>query len=340
MASIALARSVHLLAYVEVLRRIGSPVERELRRARLPTLLDEMPDSYVSAHAALGFLDSIARSEGLTELGLLATAQGTVRRLSPDLRESLRSAPTLRARLLHLGRLVALENTNLRLSITSEGAVSRLSLNMDGVRDIPGVEYSEWLQIATMIDTIQDAVGNAWSPSEITFRARFSPPRGLHERFPGTRVRCGRADTSIVVPTALLSEFRAQGETGNPPDEGGLAARIPSDVVRPDFPRALKLALRPYLGDGYPDVNLAAQIAGTSARTLQRRLMRVGLSYRTLVRETRVEAAAQILAGTDARTLDAAIAVGYTDPSNFARAYRQVVGVNPRRVGREPLGSG
>lgn len=331
MEPIALVRTVHLLAYLDVLRRIGAPVERALRRARLPTLLHELPDSYVAAHAAMDFLSFIARSEGLSELGLLVTEQSTFRHLAPELQESLRRSPTLYARMQRLGRLVALENTNLCLSIAAEGPMARLSLNMDGVRGVAGVEYSEWLQIAGMIDAIRDALGRAWSPSEITFRARLSPPRGLFERFPDTRVRCASADTSIALPMALLTEFRPSTAAWDPENDCGRAEEILSDVSRPDFPEALKLALRPYLGDGYPDVNLAARIAGTSARTLQRRLMRVGLNYRTLVRETRVEAAAAILADSNAKVLDAAYAVGYTDPSNFARAFRRVAGGSPRQ---------
>jgi len=45
----------------------------------------------------------------------------------------------------------------------------------------------------------------------------------------------------------------------------------------------------------------------------------------------RVEAAAELLASSSVTVLDAAYAVGYTDPSNFSRAFRQVTGVNPRQ---------
>ncbi len=57
MQPIALARATHLLAYVELLRRIGTPVERELRRAKLPSLLPEIADRYIPAVQALNFLD-------------------------------------------------------------------------------------------------------------------------------------------------------------------------------------------------------------------------------------------------------------------------------------------
>jgi len=46
-----------------------------------------------------------------------------------------------------------------------------------------------------------------------------------------------------------------------------------------------------------------------------------------------VEAAAELLARSNASVLDAACAVGYEDPSNLARAFREVTGVSPRQHG-------
>lgn len=331
MQSIPLVRASHLLSYIDVLRTVGAPVQRELRRARLPMLLDEVPDSYVPTAVALQFLDTIVHSEGLLELGLLVTERTTFGRLSADLQAALLSAPTLYGRVRRLGEFAAAENTNVRLSITGEGDASRIRINLQDFPRAGGAQYSEWIQIHAVIDIVRSAAGAGWSPLEVTFRSTFRPPAGLYERFPVTRVRTGCDDTSILVPASLLSRFWTAGEAETPTNPSEQAGEVAPAVGRPDFPRALKLALRPYLGEGYPDVDLAAWLAGTSTRTLQRRLAQVGLSYRALVRETRVEAAAEILATPDATVLDAAYAVGYTDPSNFSRAYRQVAGCNPRR---------
>ncbi len=331
MQPIALARMTYVLAYVDVLRRIGAPVERELRRARLPTLLDELSDTYVSAVPVLGFLESIARSEGVDDLPLLVTERGTFRRLRTELQNSIRSAPTLYARLQRLGEFVSVENTNLRLSIISERDKTRLCLSLRDVSAGSALQYSEWLQIDALIDTIRDAVGPEWSPLEITFQSRFALPRRAFERFPNVRLRLGSPETSITVPSSLLCGFCSPNQGKSPADRTAVPLEIAPCLPQPDFPNSLKLALRAYLGEGYPDVNLAAEIAGVSPRTLQRRLLQVGLSYRTLIREIRVETAAEILAHSNATALDAAYAVGYRDPSNFSRAFRRVTGLNPRR---------
>lgn len=325
MQSIALARATHVLAYVDVLRRIGAPVEAELRRAKLPTLLPELADRYIPAVQALSFLGSIARREGLDDLGILVTEKGTLRRLRGDLQASVRGAPTLYGRLQRFGELVAGENTFLRFSMIPEGDRTRLCLSMNGLPQTDALQYSEWLQIDALIDVIRDAIGSSWRPLEITFMSQFRVPVSALERFPDVRLRLGCADTSIVAPAPLLGEFLKR--------DGAAAARTEiAPVIRsPDFAESLKLALRAYLPEGASEIGAAAEIAGMSTRTLQRRLDQAGLSYRSLVREARIEAAVEILASSNASILAAAYAVGYTDPSNFSRAFRQVTGVSPRR---------
>jgi AraC-like DNA-binding protein len=102
-----------------------------------------------------------------------------------------------------------------------------------------------------------------------------------------------------------------------------------------DFPGPLKLALHPYLRERYPDINLAAEIINTSVRTLQRRLATFGLSYSDLVQQARFEVAAEMLKDPGLKSLDIAFALGYENPSNFARAFRQIAGVNPQEYRRQ-----
>ncbi|MGB5570644.1 MAG: helix-turn-helix transcriptional regulator, partial [Sedimenticolaceae bacterium] len=96
-------------------------------------------------------------------------------------------------------------------------------------------------------------------------------------------------------------------------------------------------AIRPYLADGYPTVELAAELAGISVRTLQRRLSQCHVSYSDLVKHLRFEVAADLLADPRNNVIDAACEVGFSDPSHFSRAFRQMAGVSPREFRRQQL---
>jgi len=98
----------------------------------------------------------------------------------------------------------------------------------------------------------------------------------------------------------------------------------------PDFKTSLKAVLSTYLADGAPPVGVAAELASTSIRSLQRHLKESGLTYSELLAEIRFDSARQLLAETDLSVLDVSLELGYKDPSNFARAFRRLAGVSPR----------
>ena len=122
---------------------------------------------------------------------------------------------------------------------------------------------------------------------------------------------------------ALISQALYQGNTLTTNQS------LPSKVFH-DFPVSLKLALHPYLQLDYPDIKLAAEIVNTSVRTLQRRLAQFGLSYANLVQQARFDVAAEMLKDPGLKSLDIAFSLGYENPSNFARAFRQIAGVSPQ----------
>ena len=105
---------------------------------------------------------------------------------------------------------------------------------------------------------------------------------------------------------------------------------MPQGPAAWNFAESLRAILRSYLAEGHPDINLAAGIVGCGVRTLQRRLEDCGQSFSDVLQQARFEVAAQLLQEPDVKVIDAAYAVGYTDPSHFARAFRRVAGVSPK----------
>jgi AraC-like DNA-binding protein len=101
-----------------------------------------------------------------------------------------------------------------------------------------------------------------------------------------------------------------------------------------DFLGSLRQALCGLLPNGAPPIALAADIAGISPRSLQRRLACHGRTYSQVVDEVRLELGRQLLRepGTTAR--DVSRQVGYSDHSHFTRAFRRVVGLTPQEYRR------
>jgi AraC-like DNA-binding protein len=84
----------------------------------------------------------------------------------------------------------------------------------------------------------------------------------------------------------------------------------------------------------HPNVQLVARTLGMSARTLQRRLGDLGLTYVGVVAQARTELARQMLEDPRAKIGDIARTLGYSEAGHFTRAFLRWTGVGPREFRR------
>jgi len=81
--------------------------------------------------------------------------------------------------------------------------------------------------------------------------------------------------------------------------------------------------LRRRLTAGRPDIRSVATELAMSERSLQRRLTDEGVSFQTLVSDTRHQLALEHLADTSLTLIEVAYLLGYEDQNSFFRAFRQ-----------------
>ncbi|EED31139.1 helix-turn-helix- domain containing protein, AraC type [gamma proteobacterium NOR5-3] len=329
MENIAVARIAHITPFMDVLEHIGSPVYRDLDRWSLPKVMAQHPDRYIPAAPVIACFRSIARREGIEDLGFHASTHWSLSNLNADVLAQIRCWPTLYSRLQQFARLCRIEEPDLRLQLLPEGPNVRVTLELD-TPVFDGLEYSNWLQIRSMLDLIRDAAGRNFDPQEITMRGAYIPSSEAHNAYAKTQLLTAHEHTSILVPKTLLSRACASMSTS--------AATAPSDscderlgtVCDANLAARLKLTLPSYLGDGYPAIEKAAAIAHTSVRSLQRELSLLGTSYTSLIQQIRFEEAVKLLDNPAEKIINIALELGYEDASHFARAFKRVAGTSPR----------
>ena len=132
-----------------------------------------------------------------------------------------------------------------------------------------------------------------WHPAEMAFTSRLPVSAAAREQFPHMRFVLGQKSSWITMPRAMLclaplahSEVEASR---------GLQSVDSKWNLTTDFASSLKSILKSYLPDGYPPIELAAEVAGISVRTLQRRLARQGHSYTVLLQHLRYQSATRLL---------------------------------------------
>ena len=98
-----------------------------------------------------------------------------------------------------------------------------------------------------------------------------------------------------------------------------------------DFIGVIRQAIETLSRTDYPNIRMTAAFAGLSVRTLQRRLAQAGVSHDLLVAQARFATAATVLGQTNAKILNLALDLGYSDHANFTRAFRRWAGCSPRQ---------
>jgi AraC-like DNA-binding protein len=189
----------------------------------------------------------------------------------------------------------------------------------------PFLCLAEWLNLLGMVSIVRSVAGDAWSPSEMTFVSRQVPAETALAAFGNTRFLVGQPYCSIVVDANVLA-------TSAPRDDTKAALDMLADAEISEgwtLVDALRSVIRPYLGEGYPDLARSAEIVGMSKRTLQRRLELAGCSYSKVVQQARFELARELLCDPSIKVIDIAFETGYQNPQHFARSFRQLSGVSP-----------
>lgn len=92
-------------------------------------------------------------------------------------------------------------------------------------------------------------------------------------------------------------------------------------------------------GDRFPDMEQVAAQMHMTTRTLRRQLDSFGIRYQDLVNQIRLERAQRMLAGSQRPIEAIAEQLGYSDPSNFGRAFRRWTGLSPSDYRRQKLGN-
>lgn len=149
----------------------------------------------------------------------------------------------------------------------------RICSKLVGTTGLPHLEHSQWLQNIFPIHIVRQFAGFDWQPAVIAFEARYSPSAATRALWPTTRFLSGQHASWIAVPLGLLALpcLSAAKLPELPADDAGPG---PGGIIS-----SLRLMLPSYLDERVPTVAEIAEMAGTSTRSLQRKLSEAGVTY-------------------------------------------------------------
>lgn len=336
MRSIPVCRAAHLVPYNDFLHKLGAPVEREMLHNGLPSQLPDEPDAYLPGQKLLDYLQSIEHSEGIDDLGFRVARLMSIKDLDPHLFAHIANVPTLKAALELFCHYATQEDSGMQAFLVPDKQSVRACTTVEYAVTIPEqFRLGDWTQNFAFISIIRYFAGISWQPPSMGFTSSLPVCPQTQEKFPNTRFYTAQKASWVEVPKKLLALSPTERRSGY-----GISS---DDTKQPpyswDVAYTLTKLLESYLVDGAPNIHLAAEISGTSVRTLQRRLKESGLSYSKALENARFNRGANLLKMPDVKIIDIAFSLGYEDPSHFSRAFRRVAGISPREYRQQQLAS-
>ncbi len=325
MDAIPLIRARYLQAFAAAVDQSGVRSLRLFEALKIPETVIENPDTLHPAHYLWAFAGHAARITGRADLGLAA---GRSKLEDHGLFGARVSASlTLHHALGTFCTDALKEYSRAFFWIERRGETTWFCREkIDGERD----ERSqiELYLVELMLQSIRMVTGPQWRPSELWLQTEDGSELRDTDTLSQLKVSFGCLILAIPVPRILMTQTLPRNLRRGAQSDGRAAVPEPPPPAT-DFVESLRQMLQGCLSSGQPGIGTVAEAAGTSVRTLQRRLRTAGVSYSGLVDEVRMVTALPLLEDRGVAVTDIAFDLGYSDPAHFTRAFRRWAGVSP-----------
>jgi AraC-like DNA-binding protein len=311
-----LTASRHILPVTTFLAANGETLEPLLQRAGLPSSCLEAPQKLVPTAALWRFRELAAARTGLDDLTLRAMEPVALSEIGP-VGQSLLLAPTLVRTIRAFKRLARRESSTATLDLTPY----RHREVFFSVRFSLPDEWQAELYLLMWMLKIVWLVDAEWSPTEIWCTASATPDRLRAIESLATRPRFNQYRTGFPIPTSMLALPQERSS--------GVATPLWAPPPAESASSSLKQMLLAYSDDRWLTLEEACDALGMNPRTLQRHLAADDTTYSAILDEVRAKVAGDLLENTDAPLSQISRDLGYSNPSNFNRAFRRWAAVLP-----------
>lgn len=327
---IPFARTSAFAPFVGFLHMIGSPTDRLLRQAHIPATVLNDPEGLVPLFPVYRFMELAARQEHIEDLGMVVGQRSSAFELGA-FGQALQGASTVYEYLQTGIRLIGGLSRGTRLWLSTEGNFLRVNQYLTGPPGI-GRCVADVYTLVVTLSMLRRFIGPTWSPGEIRLLAGDEALLGDQQFLGDTSIISGQSHSSFTISRSLM--ILPVSRSGTEVAQANGALPVADKPMPADFMNSIEQLIVSLVADGYPTIQTAAEAAGMSSRTLQRRLAEAGITYTNLVTVNRIRLARNWLTVSDIPIAEIAATLGYTDASNFARAFRRQAGMSPEAYRR------
>lgn len=238
------------------------------------------------------------------------------------------ASASLKEALGRLSRYIRIVNSGIRARLVEHWDSYEFLLDIpNGTKPAPA---SAEAALAIVVDMCRQSYGRDFAPVKVTLAHQATPCADHLANMLGAPVQFDAAGYSIVFDRNVVAE---RLPTGNPElarANDRIAVEYIAHLDRQDVSAQVKAKLVELLPSGQVSEERMANELNLSLRTLQRKLAEQGTTYTDLLDETRRELATQYVTSSLHSINEITYLLGFSEPSNFSRAFKRWMGVSPK----------
>jgi AraC-like DNA-binding protein len=216
---------------------------------------------------------------------------------------------------------------DLRVELRELPDAIELSYDPDSVSPYPEVDADA--QVGGFVKFCRMQYGDSFTPASITLRRAEPANRALWDDFFGVRVRFGSAENLARIDPVIARQILTTAHTALFAKHNKTLAKSSNELERSNLVTHVRLAIQQLLPSGAVAEERVAGIVDVNSRTLHRRLSEDGETFRSLLKDVRMDLAKRHLVKDGYNVTEVAFMLGYSDSSAFSRAFKSWFGVSP-----------
>ena len=317
-----LVRLALISPFLQELQRRGIDAGAVLSEVELSIDAVRCADTFVVAGSVYAFAEAAASAADDPHFGL-----GLGEKLDlyswPGFAELVANAASVADFLVRLVLLVAEHGTSVTHVLEVHGESARVAaLRRPAPARSPA--QIDGFGVGLWAHALRQSAGNNWDPRQVLLTV--CQPGALPSGYLGATIAKGGNDgPSVRFPSRWLLEPLARTSFARE----RLAAAVLQKPAT-SLTASLRQALLPQLHRTELSVEQAAKICGSRKSTLARKLKAEGTTLADEIAALKRDCATSALADSERSVAEIAASLGFSDPTNFARWFRQQTGQSPR----------
>ena len=243
---------------------------------------------------------------------------------------SMLSSDTLKSAIVRAVRYHRIVSTILRIELSTVGQSYRVAISSRS-RYAPPVPASVDATMAILLQMLRLTASSPVSPTQAWFEHTAPDCHQRFDDFFGCRVKFCQEQNLMIFDRATLDRELPSFH----PELARANDRVVIDYLDSFERQSLEMRVRQQIIDDLPngtpsECDVAAQLC-MSLRNLQRQLKAKGSSYQRILDETRKALAIRYLEDNKRQLVEISYLLGYSEQSNFNRAFKRWTGTSPHR---------